>query len=87
MSLLNIKEEVTQKKVLKILKKRKVWLVKRLNLSYSKPKYFNCQDATEFKISVKRVKYDKCKLFYQCNSTINLKIRRYNAFVYKNKIC
>lgn len=50
------------KKIKKILEKGNLYLSKRLNLEYLKPKFFNCQIAIECKICLKRYKYELCKI-------------------------
>lgn len=55
--------ELVSKGILKILKKRGLWLAKGLNLSCLKPKYFNYQVSGEYKICVQGYKYDIYKEF------------------------
>ncbi len=64
----------TQKKIQRVLKKRKLWPVKVLNLMFPKPKYFNCQVAADCKTCVKDHRCDFCNGPKQHISSIFSKI-------------
>ncbi len=63
----------TQKRVQRVLKKRKLWPAKGLNLGCPKPKCFNCQVAADCKICVKSHRCDHCKALRQHSSLIRSK--------------
>lgn len=69
------------------MKKKGIWPVKELNLSYFKPKFFNCQIAKKCKIYIKEHKYDICKFFRQCSFTTCSKIRKCDMGMHGKKIC
>lgn len=82
MTFFNDKGEVIKKRVQKVLKKRGVWLIRELNLNCLKPKCFNCQMATEYKIYVKKKhKYDTDKQPCQYNFTTCSTIKRCNIYI------
>ena len=60
---LNKKNQLTQKRILKVLEEKRVGLAKKLNLSSLKPKCFNYQVAADYKICIKGHKYGTCTIF------------------------
>ena len=61
MNFLNDKNQWIQKGIQKVLEERGLWPAKGLNVSYLKPKCFNCQVVVDCKICVKGHKCDTCK--------------------------
>lgn len=79
MNFLNDKNELIPKSIQKVLKERRLWPAKRLNLSYFNLKCFNCQVFAEYKIYVKSYKYETCKGPQQCSLSNCFKNQQYNA--------
>lgn len=63
MNFLNNKNEWVLKEIQQILEKRELQLAKELDLSYLKPKCYNCQVFIESKIYVNDYKCDIYKIF------------------------
>ncbi len=86
MSYQDEQEKIVQKVIQRVLEEKNLWPARGLNLECTKPKYFNYQMVSEYKICVKSHKFDLCKAPKQnSGSTKCTKNRKCDACAFREE--
>lgn len=77
----------TQKGIQRVLEEQNLWPIRGVNLECLRPKYFNCQVASECKICIKGTRCDSCKSPKEHSLMPCLKARKCDACVKHSQTC